>query len=988
MTKPVYHKEYASDYSGIDGQTSALEKDDHQFSRAINFESAISNSLRGRVGCQIAGQAGGFFGLFPYNYSRTQDEYAITYGATQLLTTKTAADGASIQKTIAIGTQVYVLDTFTYSCTKTSGNYPFTWFTKVNGSNIEFNIQASGGSLHQISLGDGVTSNTSVYSFLNSIDALAELSVSRTTRGTCPPFAVVNGNQATTLVGSCTYGLRYSVTVNNPHNFQPGDILTFPDLQGGFVTARTNTTITYAGVQKTLTSGDVLGYMNQTAACFPISTISTASSGTIDIVMPYWRLIPEGDASTSNSFYGDIFADSQFVWSAKTSNSFFAPPNSTCAQGCVYIASSAENSRGDTGYPNNLIKVDGTQPVRAGLPSGPLILFVLPGTPGALNGNYNYRAFYRRVDAQGNITEGPLGGIYSVSAVNEIVDFNVIITNTGIFTDGILYSYATGFQGRSAFKYGAESPAAGTAFAVDDGTGAPGLQAFLQPGDPICLLDNVAPVTGAPTGTLHRTRCTFYDGTTAPSSIKVADSSGYTIPNDTPISTGLTVVVLRTSAGGNQYYVLSEIPITGYGDVGLLADNVADSDLVGLEQFQEPELGKEHNPPPACSIVCQHQGGLVVARGFNAPNTVSFSTADGIEYFPTASNSFDVPSTISGPVSAIASDQSDRLAVFKDRAYYDVQGDLDGGAFSVNVVTEGDYGVASQAAILRMTDSLIGLGRLGFIIIQAGNMNPQIFSEMNAKLINQSYNFNWSTAFNDYFNRCIVFTVPTTSTPVGFVIDYSKQKVAMSAGLSSYAALGVGKGANFNASYMNIRTFDRSYATQIDQGGGGAMNNDTLYHLSSVSPFGVFRRLQRFSSNSPTGNDGDTFIDNTGAINYVLETQPIVLDEPAQLKTPIRIRTWSIPNDFVVDGWVTFSATLDVGATSKNSLIGSANPLGFTSIVSFGAATPVFFDVKVTNCKTFFYIVRYTVNTIRQAPFLTGFEVKFVPDYEKEDLMP
>lgn len=970
MANKQFKKNFAEGFQGINGEQSNLTLDTGFVNRALNYEMAVGDSMRGRVGCQYSGS--GFFGLFPYTYTRTQDEYSLTYTSSALTTTKTAADGSTINNLIGISDQIWTLDTMTIPVTRVSGSYPFTWYATVSGTAIHFIIAANSVTILDVNLLDGISSATSIIALLASIDATTQLSCAYTTRGIGFPYAIVSGPQTTTSGGSVGYGTKYTLTTTGAgHNFSPGDILTvwnnngFSGPIGVFVIAVTSTTITYVGPQLTFLGGETLGYMGQPATMFPIAPQVSAIAGTLNIQFPYWRLIPEGDLTFrgggTGSNYGKILASSYDQWglASEVPGSFFAPPVAESCQGCLYIGSSGYSPDGTTGYPNNIIKADGLTAVRAGLPTEPQLQNTLPGGAGNLVGVYKYKAFFRRVDAQGNITEGVPSPIKTVTAASEPVGIKVSML-------GYLYTDATGFQGRSCYKYTAESPSAGVAFQVDDNTGAPGLNAFIQPGDPICLLDNVAPITGLNIGTLHRTVCTEYDGGFTPSRIKVADSSGYTIPDNSPISTGLTAVVLRTTGGGNQYYYLFEIPVTGYADAATVQDNVGDTTLVTQAQYIEVEIGKEHNPPPPCSLVCQHQGGLVVARATSAPNSVSFSSADGVEYFPTASNTFDIPSTISGPITAIASDTTDRLAVFKDRGYYDAQGDLDGGSFTVNVKNEGDYGVVSQASLVRTNNTLLGLSKNGWVVVQDGVLDPYKFGGLSARVVNQLYNFGYATAVNDYFNRQYICSIPNMyGEPVTYVIDYSRNK---------------------------ILTLERSYPTQIDPVGGMAMYGDTLYHLSGTSPYGVYRRIVRFdrtkgSNGSPTGNDADCFIDNTSAINYVLESQPINLDEPGQLKTPVRVRVWSLPNDYVVEGWQPFSVLVETGASPLASNVGGTAPNASSSTLTFATTNDIFKDTHLKNCKTHFYIVRLTTNTIRTAPFISGYEVMFAENYEKEDFV-
>lgn len=992
MSEKIFKQIFAKDFSGIDGLSSSLEEDLGAFNRAVNLEFSVGNSLRGRVGCQYTGMGGAItdsvatssifhgkpFALFPYNYTRTQDQYDIVYttpaGAypTQTgshSTTVTTADGASIQKVVSINQQLWMLDTMNITATYVSGTYPFTWYTTVSGTTIHFILKANGVSILDVDLGDGINTATSIFTLLNSIDALAGWAVSRTTRGTCPPYGIAT-NAAAVNLGSCTYGTRRRITCS-AHNFQPGDLITFPTtpMQAGFVTDinTAGTNITYAGAAYQPATGDILGYMNQAATAFPITTAATAASGNLTLSFPYWRYISEGDSAQSAQNYGNFFQSSYSYTTTpatKTASSFFAPATSANASGNLYIAASGKPADGTNSVGNNLVKTDATTVVRAGLPA-PALSITRTGAGNVIM-PVNYKCFFRRVDAQGNITDGPVSNIANTGTAAANGAFSLTVS-------GFLYSSFFGFQTRGCYKFNTEAPAANNYFYVDDNTGS--FMAFLQPGDPLYYIEtNTAQTTGvaqdagfvSPVGLLHKTRVTDYCPLVAVmsplnSSIKVTDSDGVvSILNNSPISTGLTVVFLRTAVNGNQYYVLAEVPYVGYASLTIY-DNALDSALILKEQFIEPVLGKEHNNPPQCSLVTQHQGGLVVARGLTAPNTVAFSTVDGIEYFPTASNSFDVPSTVSGAITAIASDTADRLAVFKERAYYDIAGDLDGGAFSVNVVNEGDYGITSQASLKRVKNQLIGLSKNGFVTIHDGFLDTQTFAGLNARLLNQNYYFNWAVAENDGFNRNYVCSVPTTGEPVTYLIDYSRAE---------------------------LHTFERSYTTKIDPATGFAASGNDFFHCSITSPYSIYRRLPRFNGNSPSGNnDGDSFIDNTNAISYILETNPINFEEPGQLKTPIRLRLWSIPNDYVIEGFVSFATLVETGASAVASLVGAGNNNATSSSVIFATATQLFKDVKLVNCKCHFYIVRLTTNTIRTAPFWTGYEIMFAADYKKEDFV-
>lgn len=990
MATKIFKQAFAKDFQGISGECSALEPDGGEVNRAVNYEYSVGNSLRGRVGCQIAG-AYKFFAIFPYRYTRTQDQYDITYQpqagtypnqSGQLTTTKTAADGSTIQKIIGINNALWLLETLKVTVTQTNAG-AYTWYTYVNGSNINFVIKKDGTSILDTSLGDGMTSSTTFYSLLGSIDALADLSVSRGTRGVCPPFAIADGNQMAAFVGVTALGAIYRWTVlNTPHTFLPGDVISWKNtsngiLEAGIVRAVSATTIDFVVGNSvgTVTDGTILGYMGQAAAHFPIAAASSETSGQFIISFPYWRYIPPGDTLISE----EVFAAAYTLWQLRSSQNqigytdFYAPPVSENLQGNCYITTSSGTD--SSAWANKLLKFDGTQITRAGLPA-PTIAVTAPGA-GVLTGTYRYKTFIRKVDSQGNIVDGPLS---ATSTITYAANYGSVVG-----TSGISYAAATGYGARGGYKHTAEVVSTLSVpqfFYVDNLSGGVGSEPSFQPGDLCYYLDNVTQKTGGGgantglwtnalggvgLGALHKQVVTDYCSPVAvisptTHSIRTNDTSNVTIPADAQLSAGLTMVFLRTAAGGNQFYVLCEVPITGYGTGMTFLDNVNDSVLITGEQYIEVPIGKEHDPPPSCSLVCQHQGGLVVARGLTTPNTVTFSSADGVEYFPIASNSFDVPSTQAGSISAIMSDTTDRLAVFKDKAYYDIQGDLDGGAFSVNVRNEGDYGIASHASLARVNGALVGLSRMGWVVIQDGFLDPYKFKDVSSRLINQNYYFNWAVAVNDHFNRQYLCSIPqVTGEPVTYAIDYSRNKII---------------------------TLERSYTTKLDPVSGMVMLGDTLYHLSATSPYGVFRRLPRFNGDSPSGNgDGDSFIDNTNAISYILESQPINFGEPGQLKSPIRIRIWSIPNDYIIEGWVPFSLLVETGATPLAQYVGSGGTNNTSSTVTFSADTDVLKDVKLKKQKCHFYIVKFTTNTIRTAPFITGYEIMFADNYDKEDFI-
>jgi hypothetical protein len=1002
MAQKKFKQNFAADFGGIDGLSSAIEDDEGKVNLATNFEYAASNSLRGITGFQRAANSSRMFGIFPYVYSRTQDQYVPRYQVASGVypnqtgdtsSTKTTADGATIQKLIGINDQIWSLENLTIPVAVDLANYPFTWYNAPDGDPVsptyKFNIFNTIATV-ATSLASINVQAITIYSLLNQLNALADFTINPFNRSRCPPCAIVRTSATLAPVGTTTYGTTYTVDVDNsPHTFRVGDIITFSreafpiggptgTLIAGVVTGVTLNTITYCGPPATVLVGDVLGYMGQAAATFPVADTSIASSGDVNLVFPYWKFLPEGDRSdlpNTTIAYEGAFKSAKTLFNSRFQDSFYAPPNAVNNSGNLYIASSSTESSSNSilsSYAGNLIRVDGQQPLRAGLPT-PTISIGASG--GALTGVYKYKVFYRFVDAQGNIIDGPVFSVATQTfAANSL---GILVNPPGAF------ARTYGFQARNCLKNTTETFASGAFFYVDDGTaGAPPFRApFLQVGDPIALIDSTLPLAGlGPGGSLVNpgtlVRSVITDicseaATISPTSfsIKIAKTTSTTVNDNAPMSAGLTAVVLRTAAGGNQFYKLYETPIaTSAIDFN---DNVTDANLITQEQYVEIPLGKEHDTPPRCSIVCQHQGGLVVARGFNAPNTVSFSSVDGPEYFPLASNSIDVPSTQSGPVSAIASDTNDRLAVFKRRGYYDIVGDLDGGNFSVNVKNEGDYGITSHASIARVRDSLIGLSDNGFVVIKDGELFGNVFNDINASLVNRpTAAFEWAVATNDAYGRNYACSLPAVATLSGtratidYALDYSR---------GPWVAFG------------------RKYLDGGAAGGLVSLGSD-LYFLN-YSNNTVYRRHKRFTPTTtlsyPPRTEGDYYFQDVFNGVFILESNVINLGEPDVLNTPIRVRIWSIPNEYGTDGWLPF--TLKV--LGKAGTAGFGTGLNFqgdtNAVISFTSNGPGFIDVKLKqDKKTHFYILRLQTSGLpKQAPFITGYEILYSENYKAEDLV-
>lgn len=969
MADKIFLKYFSKDFTGINAECSAIEPEGDEVSRAVNLEWALSNNLRGRTGKQLAAAAGCFDFMYTHSYSRTTPKYVPKFqiGAAGwtpgISSTAYAADGATVTELMAFNQDVWILDNLEIPITVTGGPKTVTWWAESDPANSRILVKLTSASdtfTFNANTGLDVPTNSyTLYHLINGagtgINASAYFSVAMT-RATLPPFGIVSGNQTPATLGFVTnFGYTYRFTLNAGHTFNVGDPICFQDnavtsscsLLSGFVTAinTAGTNVTFAlgdwNYALDVKDGQVLGYLCNPAAAIPITAKRLEGSvSTFNLVVPYWR-------SISYNRYSHLYLGHNVMARYITlSETYYKQRTATSALGCCYFAHT-----NNTSYPESTLqKYDGQTISDAGCTTPTIVAASQASALGTLTGTFKYKTFKRRIDAQGNIIDG-----------------TPTETKTFTITAGVsIVRLWTGVPTlNKGFLNGAFAPA-GTNLVVDDG--AAGLSTF-KVGDPICYIDSTsipswaAPITVSATPVLRRGWIT---GERNGVEFQL-DNMAYGIADNAWLSQAETTIILRTVNGGNTYYYHSEWPSSAQS----FDDNLSDALLGANARFIEAEIGKEHNPPGFCSLVTQHQGGLVIAGARTTPNQVEYSTGTGIEYFPTASNSFNVPSTVKGPITALASDTVDRLAVFKEDSYFDVSGDLDGGSFSIQVITEGSFGIASQNTLQRIKDGiLVGLSNLGFVIVSNGRLDEQTFRTINARIIDQNWFVSRATATIDAFKRNYVCTIPKTNNykdgNTTLVLDYSRARFA---------------------------NLEQDYNLNLQPTHGFSIYNDSQYSLNgyrtALTNVGgtVWRSLERFTTaSSPTGDAGDSYIDHIYAIPYILETQAINFGEPSVLKTPIRLRTFSIPNENIIEGWVPWSCVVTTTIFPDTAYLGSGYPGGTTSTITFADTKNYFKDIKLVQSKCLLYIIRFTTNVIRQAPFFTGYEILFSDSYKKEDL--
>ena len=992
MGTSAFKQLFPSDFTGIDAESSAIEADGAEVTRAVNYERAISNNLRGRTGRQLVGSPGGFFGIHKHSFGRIRTAYALTYAnaAPKLTSTELAQTGETVTENLAINRQLFRLVNLSYTVTiVTAGTYTWYSYFGANGHTY-FKIVSGAGTILDYDCGTGFEvpgtagGLKTIYDLLTAIDATAALAVTFD-RATMGPFgieAAAAGGARPAGASTSYLGDPFTFVVNAGHTLAFGDYISFWDyrlnvLHGGFIVDDTvaNQFDIQCILQPFVYAGQVLGSLGQPAASFPIAP-AQSSSADFALVFPTWVWVPSPVRVTSER---KLFSFSFHTSYYRNLNLHYKPPAFLSENGNCYIASTDYKILSHSG---EVLKYDSKSLYGAGWDT-PAVASRAAGTAAAhvlAAGTYRYKWYLRRIDSQGNYIE---------SNASEVLEY----TSTGGANSAALLTlsmvpYLT--DTNKAWFHCYVKNAGGTNQVIAAFSGGPisisttvaaGLRVALDIGEPITFIDSA--------GTLHRTYVISIDQTGPTYTlITVADQSGFTLHNHTFMSCGVTAMLLRTTAGGNQFYEIKELPCAYYDATTLdltwedcsagftgtanLGANTPDSTLIGNAQYLEIEIGKEHDPPPLSTLLCGHQGLSIYAGDPTKPNTVSYSLPGEPEYVPLASNNFDVPSSEHGQLTAVVSDDVNHLAVFKERSYFDVQGDLDSGAIDVQVKTEGDYGIASHATLRRSGSRLLGLSHLGIIQISSGFLDTQIARRLNARLIGQSWYPQWAIAVNDSGTRSYVLNIPTALDSFGnttantYVIDYSRPELAF---------------------------LEQSFGAGFTPSAGTATDGDNLYSISfdkvaglSDYPVGIAsRRIKRFIGDSPTGDDGLSFHDGGGAISYIIETQ-INFGEPHLFKIPLRIRVDSIPNDYIAEGWVPFSMLVETGLFPDATYLGSGQPGGTAATITFSGSGTWYQDVKLDPVKCLVLMLRLTTAARGTAPFLTGYEILFKDAYAKEDL--
>ena len=498
---------------------------------------------------------------------------------------------------------------------------------------------------------------------------------------------------------------------------------------------------------------------------------------------------------------------------------------------CLFIA---------TGF-NYLLKYDGQNVYRSGLPMAPAIPTTALSATGFTDTNIKYIYVYKQIDNRGNITFGVES---DPSAALSPANQKIAVTCTSI-------QPSEGFNTGCAKVNGNQSTV--STITVDSGH-------TLKIGDTAYLYDGVS-------ASFVEREVTATTATT----ITIAGAT-VTVLDNAAISNNLRIVIYRTTASGNLYYKVAEIPNDSLSATSTYSDSIAIASLG--TQYVYPILERdllEVFP----RYLCSHQELLIASGAASTPNTWYYSSPEGVEYFPAESNYEDIKATGGGGIRGLGSDQ-EHLIVGTDRSLFVVTGDLYSDTVRQERLSDRTVGFACHNSIIQIADKIVFLSLTGFYSLTSGFLLQEIGESIN-------------TEFN-------LYGVPTSETPrlkraCSVYLEETEEYLCF---VPAESGTGTAKYANTNSAVHVLDTFNGGWAkwTGLNMGGGVTLCNSALY----------FQSRRDDSSLTVTGNlwkrstlgAVDDYADHHEAIQFKLGTQWMDAGEPSVFKVFLWLKMYNL----------------------------------------------------------------------------------------------
>jgi len=351
---------------------------------------------------------------------------------------------------------------------------------------------------------------------------------------------------------------------------------------------------------------------------------------------------------------------------------------------------------------DKLQQYDGQALFQAGMKKG-TIPTTATGGAGLPVGDYLYKVQPVFRDRNGAFHEGAISDpSISLTAASEEID--VVVTN---IEDG------NGYDSRGGLAQGAQtlSPVSGVVtISLDDGSG--GAHTVVS-GDKVRVLNRDVATNAY---------AEYVVVTTTTNSIDVASSVDIDLNDNDIVSTGITLDVYRTIAGGTTEYLLVEsLNNNPFATTQTFTDNTADSALGA--RFLEPLAPPAE--PPTCRYITTFNNSLVLGYQKTDPNKVFYSEPDDPTNFPVLNN-FLTESNDGGTITAVTQ-SNETLVVFRKRSIFLVTGDFARDSIRVTNLSSGGIGCSSHSSVQDINGVIFFLGERG-VYTMAGAGIPTLIS--------------------------------------------------------------------------------------------------------------------------------------------------------------------------------------------------------------------------------------------------------------------
>lgn len=880
------------------------------------------------------------------------------------------------QELLGIGDGLYRLAQASMTIAYSGGGTAATFSMLPDGTDFDADLKVDGVSQSgfPLALGTGLADTPVTLATLrNAINAVSNFQCSLT------PAAVVNGSQSSrSRTAAVTVHNSYSSTTQ-PHTFT---VSTTEPTRAEFIRtisttgratydiiAQTGTTLT-PNTTSAFSVADLaeIGVGLYPAAILPTTNaLSVKTSGTITFY--YWQKVP-----TYDDQFPRIFIEAPSSPYLREYEGLAYSYNYTLKNNsnCVYIGMpyplgdpvptgvATPGGIAPSQYRTGIAKYDGHGLYAAGLPYLKASNFSTASATagGSLTvGTYKYLARHKFYDKQENIIYSsdsyPSNVDDVISATTSGGDLQVALTITTPVTGGS-YDFAPwiGYARVNGAQAGVNT------INVQTGTAH-----TMRVGDWACFLSS--------TNLLKR------KVTAITSSSITIDGAAVTVADNDDISAGNTIEIFRTKAGGQTYYKLIELPIDTTSDSVSYTDDIADASLG--EEYDGPFTGnRRRDPPPTVSILENHQGLLVGAGDPYNPETLYWSNDDGPEYWPRGTNQTDISSTRVGPITALASDNIDMLAVFKDNSYFNVVGDLQFSAFSIASTHDGDVGCPSPHGWLKIRDGILFVSNKGPRVLRSGEiqfddrlinlfLGNEYEQTVNTAISSGNYSkfvLRRTTAVHDAENQFAYFYLVAEQGDVGGT-TYS-----LTLRPSTY-----GKWLLYDYANDEWYTRDTSDNEFQNMAGGGTYYKGGIYFLARGLPSGASRNRGFLYKQNNFGTAYD-YADNSVKITPTYKPQWEFLQKPGLDKEALRIKVYCLPYSTAYDPAVTLRVK-----SYRNFNSSSVDTNGTLSLGN-GVKED---ELKLRSNKARAYQFEFTTDSFLDFMRISGYEVVYAAPYKEED---